>query len=160
MGDKVEGQVCELDINSIRASLIIPLAITVFCSALDMLCQIKLAMVSITAFKDGMFWALGALISYFFPSFLAASITLLWQYYFAKSWSGIKEGKGLLLFSGTFIYFFFYVVYLLYADTYYIICFAILNIVYAVFVIDKCIDKEILQRRSGISKGKVVNSPN
>lgn len=160
MGDKVKNEVSAYEINSIRASLVIPLVITLFCSALDMLCHIKNGMTLVYTFEQGLFWVLGTLISYFFPSFLAASITLLWQYYFAQSWSGVKEGKGCLLFFGTLIFFFLYIVYLLFADTYYIVVFTVINVFYAYFVTTKCIDKKILQRKYGIPSGKVINSPN
>lgn len=160
MGDKVKGQVSEGDINSVRASLVIPLIITIFCSALDMLFQIKNEMVLSNTFKECLFWILGTLISYFFPSFLAASITLLRQYYFAKNLSGVSEGKGLLLLISTIIFFFLYIVYLLFADTYYIVIFALVNVVYALFVVNKCMDKKILVGISPAPKGKVANSPN
>ena len=160
MGDIVKNHVSARDINVTRVSLVIPLIVTVFCSTLDMLFHIKNEMISISTFEEGLFWVLGTLISYYFPSFIAASITLLWQYYFAQSWSGIKEGKGGVLFLGTVAYLFFYIVYLLYADTYYIVVFAFINIIYALFVITRCIDKRILQRMSGPPNGQIVNSPN
>lgn len=159
MTGKVKNQVSAIDVKTVRASLVTPIVVTIFCFALDIVVHIKFQMVSISTVKEFLFWSLGTLISYFFPSFIAASITLLCQYYFAESWSGIKAGKGMRLFIGTLIFFFLYIVYLLFADTYYIIIFAVINIGYAFFVAENCIDPRIFRRIAGEPGGKVSNSP-
>ena len=147
------------DINAVRASLIIPLIITVFCACLDMLCQIKNELFLFENYQNTIFWILGTLISYFFPSFFSAAILLLWQYYFAKSWSGLKKGIGLKLLGATIFFFFFYIVYLLFAKTWYIYCFTVINIIYACFVAGKCIDHVILQPSSETPRNNVNRSP-
>lgn len=159
MTDTIKNQVSAIDVKTVRASLAIPMGITIFCSAFDMLFHIKLHMISATIPKEILFWVLNTLISYFFPSFFAAALALLWQYYFAGNWSGIKAGHGMRLFIGTLIFFACYIVYLLYADTYYIIVFAVINVGYAFFVARKCIDRRIFRNIPEEPSGKVSNSP-
>ena len=105
MNEQVKNDVSAADIQTVQATLIIPLAITGICSAFDMLFHIKLGMIELDGVNEWICWILGTLISYFFPSFLASASTLFWQYYFTDSWVGIKEGKGLLLGIITLLYF-------------------------------------------------------
>lgn len=130
MKNQVKNDVSATDIQTVQATLIIPLAITVICSTLDMLFHIKLGMIKLNGVIEWLYWIFGTLISYFFPSFLSSASSLFWQYYFASSWAGIKKGKGLLLGVITLLYFVFYVIYLLYGNTNFIFAFVILNILY------------------------------
>lgn len=159
MKNQVINNVSAVDIQTVRATLIIPLAITTICSAFDMLFHIKLGMIKLNGFGQWLLWIFGTLISYFFPSFLAASSSLFWQYYFTDSWAGIKEGKGFLLGASTLLYFLLYIVYLLFADTWFIFVFVVVNIIYVWCVLDKCIDERILKKVSIAPNNKVVNDP-
>lgn len=159
MKNQVKNDVSAADIQTVQATLIIPLAITVICSTLDMLFHIKLGMIELNGVKEWLYWIFGALISYFFPSFLASASSLFWQYYFTNSWTGIKKGKGLLLGIITLLYFVFYVIYLLFADTYFIFVFVILNILYVWCVLKKCLDEKILKKVSITPNDKVINTP-
>ena len=158
MGNQVKNEAGAVDIQAVRAALLIPLVITVICSTFDMLFCIRLNMLELGSNEDVLFWVFKTLISYFFPSFFAAAVTLLWQYYFADVYSGVKAEKGLLLGISTLVYFFLYIIYLLYADTYYIIFFVIINLLYVWVVINKCIDDKILNKISTVPKGKAVNN--
>lgn len=159
MNEQVKNDVSAADIQTVQATLIIPLAITGICSAFDMLFHIKLGMIELDAVNEWICWILGTLISYFFPSFLASASTLFWQYYFTDSWVGIKEGKGLLLGIITLLYFLFYIIYLLFADTNFIYAFVILNILYVWCVLRKCMDGKILKKVSGTPNDKIINTP-
>lgn len=105
MKKQVINNVSAVDIQIVQATLIIPLAITVVCSTFDILFHIRLGTVGYEVCEEWVFWILGMLISYFFPSFLASAGSLVWQYYFTDNWSGVKEEKGLLLFVLSCIYF-------------------------------------------------------
>jgi len=159
MKNQVINNVSAVDIKTVRATLIIPLAITTICSTLDMLFHIKLGMIELNRFDEWLFWIFGTLISYFFPSFLASSSSLFWQYYFTDSWAGIKEGKGLLLGASTSLYFLLYIIYLLFADTWFIFVFVIVNIIYVWYVLKKCIDEKVLNKFSIAPNDKVTNNP-
>lgn len=159
MKKQVINSVSAVDIQIVQATLIIPLAITVVCSTFDVLFHIRLGMVSYKICEEWVFWILGTLISYFFPSFLASAGSLVWQYYFTDNWSGVKEEKGLLLFFLTVIYFVLYIVYLLFANTRFIYVFTVINILYVLLVLNKCMDEKILRRRSNRPKNKVKNVP-
>lgn len=159
MKNQVKNDVSAADIQTVQATLIIPLAITVICSTFDMLFHIKLGMIELKGVMEWLYWIFGALISYFFPSFLASASSLFWQYYFTNSWAGIKKGKGLLLGIITLLYFVFYVIYLLFADTYFIFVFVILNILYVWCVLKKCLDEKILKKVSITPNDKVINTP-
>ena len=159
MKKQVINNVSAVDIQIVQATLIIPLAITVVCSTFDILFHIRLRTVEYEVCEDWVFWILGMLISYFFPSFLASAGSLVWQYYFTGNWSGIKEEKGLLLFVLSCIYFFLYIIYLLYEDTVFIYVFTIINVLYVWLVLNKCMDEKILKRFSNRPKSKVKNVP-
>lgn len=159
MKNQVKNDVSAADIQTVQATLIIPLAITVICSTLDMLFHIKLGMIKLNGVMEWLYWIFGTLISYFFPSFLASASSLFWQYYFTNSWAGIKRGKGLLLGIITLLYFLFYVIYLLFADTNFMFVFVILNILYVWCVLKKCLDEKILKRVSIAPNDKVINTP-
>lgn len=159
MKRQVINNVSAVDIQIVQATLIIPLAITGVCSTFDILFHIRLGTVGYEVCEEWVFWILGTLISYFFPSFLASAGSLVWQYYFTDNWSGVKEEKGLLLFFLTLIYFVIYIVYLLFANTRFIYVFAIINVLYVWLVMDKCIDEKILKRFSNRPKNKVKNVP-
>ena len=157
MKNQVKNNVSATDIQETQATLIIPLAITIICSTLDMLFRIKLGMIKIELLSDGIVWVLGTLISYYFPSFLALSCSLLWEYYFTDGWTGIKAGKGRLLFSSTVIYFVFYIIYLLCADTVFIYVFVVINIIYVWVVLKKCMDEKVLKGVSVAPNDKIRN---
>lgn len=159
MKNQVKNDVSATDIQTVQATLIIPLAITVICSTLDMLFHIKLGMIKLNGVIEWLYWIFGTLISYFFPSFLSSASSLFWQYYFASSWAGIKKGKGLLLGVITLLYFVFYVIYLLYGNTNFIFAFVILNILYVWCVLKKCLDEKVLKKVSIIPNDKVINTP-
>ena len=159
MKNQVINSVSAVDIQTVRATLIIPLAITTICSCFDMLFHIKLGMIELNSFGQWLFWIFGTLISYFFPSFLASSSSLFWQYYFTDSWAGIKEGKGFLLGASTLLYFLLYIVYLLFADTWFIFVFVVVNIIYVWYDLNKCIDEKILKKVSITPNDKVINNP-
>ncbi len=159
MKNQVINNVSAVDIQTVQATLIIPLAITAICSAFDMLFHIRLGMIELKTFDEWLFWIFGTLISYFFPSFLASAISLFWQYYFTNSWVGIKTGKGALLGISTLLYFVFYIIYLLFADTWFIFIFVLVNIIYVWYVLNQCIDKKVLKKNSIAPKDKVANNP-
>lgn len=159
MKKQVINNVSAVDIQIVQAALIIPLAITIVCSTFDILFHIKLGTVECKTCEEWVFWILGMLISYFFPSFLASAGSLVWQYYFTDNWSGIKEEKGFLLFALTCIYFLIYIIYLLFADTGFIYVFTIINVLYVWVVLNKCIDEKILKRFSNRPKNRVKNVP-
>lgn len=159
MEKQVINNVSAVDIQIVQATLIIPLAITIVCSTFDILFHIRLNTVGCETFEEWIFWILGTLISYFFPSFLASAGSLVWQYYFTDNWSGVKEEKGLLLFFLTCIYFLIYIIYLLFANTGFIYVFTIINVLYVWIVLNKCIDEKILKRFSNRPKNKVKNVP-
>lgn len=159
MKNQVKNDVSATDIQTVQATLIIPLAITVICSTLDMLFHIKLGMIKLNGVIEWLYWIFGTLISYFFPSFLSSASSLFWQYYFTSSWAGIKKGKGLLLGVITLLYFVFYVIYLLYGNTNFIFAFVILNILYVWCVLKKCLDEKVLKKVSIIPNDKVINTP-
>lgn len=159
MKKQVINNVSAVDIQIVQATLIIPLAITIVCSTFDILFHIRLGTVEYKTYEEWVFWILGMLISYFFPSFLASAGSLVWQYYFTDNWSGIKEEKGFLLFALTCIYFLIYIIYLLFADTRFIYVFTIINALYVWVVLNKCIDEKILKRFSNRPKNKVKNVP-
>lgn len=158
MKNQVKNDVSVDDIQAIQADLIIPLVITIICSTFDMLFHIKLGMIELDGIMKWLYWIFGTLISYFFPSFLASAISLFWQYYFTNSWSGIKNGKGKLLGIITLLYFFFYVLYLLFADTNFMFIFVILNILYVWCVLKKCLDEKILKKVTTTPNDKVINT--
>ena len=146
MKNRIENDVSDDDIQIARATLIIPLAITIICSTLDMLFHVKMGIIKLNGVINLLYWMAGTFISYFFPSFLASACFLLWQYYFTNSWSGIKQGKGLLLGIITLLYFLFYIIYLLFANTIFVFVFIILNILYVWCVLKKCLDERVLKR--------------
>lgn len=159
MNNQVKNDVSDTDIKMAQATLIIPLVITVICSTLDMLFHIKLGMIKLNGVIEWMYWISGTLISYFFPSFLASASSLFWQYYFTDGWAGVKKGKGLLLGVITLLYFLFYVIYLLFADTNFIFVFVILNILYVWCVLKKCLDEKLLKKIFITPNDEVMNTP-
>lgn len=159
MKKQVLNNVSAVDIKIAKATLIIPLAITIICSTFDILFHIRLNMVNCKNYKEWGFWILSTLISYFFPSFLALAYSSLWQYYFTDNWSGIKKGQGLLLFILTSIYFFLYIVYLLFANTPFIYAFIAINILYVWIVLNKCVNEKIFEKCSNRPKNKAKNIP-
>lgn len=160
MGKQVKDVVSAVEIDGVRASLLIPLVITAVCSVFDMLFRIKLGMTVIATFEEGLFFVLGTLISYFFPSFLGAASTLLWQYYCGGGWAGIRKGKAGLLGISTLVYFVLYIVYLLYADTYYIVIFTLINVVYVLIVYLRCIDERVLNKAPVTLGNEIEKTPN
>lgn len=146
MENRIENDVSDNDIQIARATLAIPLAITIICSTLDMLFHVKLGIIKLNSVIKFLYWIAGTIISYFFPSFLASACYLLWQYHFTNSWSGIKKGKGLLLGITTLLYFVFYIIYLLFANTIFVFVFIILNILYVWCVSKKCLDEKVLKK--------------
>ena len=160
MNNQVNNEVSAEDILAVQASLLIPIIITIFCSALDIIFQLELTKVEIVSFKQGTFWVLTTLISYFFPSFFAGAITLFWQYYFAGGYSGIRKGRGFLLGMSIVVYLFFYIIYLLCSKKFlYTLFFALFNAVYAYFVITKCVDEKIIKKATTVPKTEVMNQP-
>ena len=151
--------VSAVDIKTVQATLIIPIAITFICSTLDILFHIQFKMINYRTFNEWGFWVSKTLISYFFPSILALAYSSLWQYYFTDNWSGIKKEQGLLLFILTSIYFFLYIVYLLFANTPFIYAFIAINILYVLFVFKKCMNKKIFKKCSNKPKNKIKNAP-
>ncbi len=124
-----------------------------------MLFRIKLGMIKIELLNDGIVWVLGTIISYYFPSFLALSCSLLWGYYFTDAWKGVKEGKGGLLAGSTLVYFLLYIIYLLCADTVFIYVFVVINIIYVWVVLKKCMDEKVLKGVSVAPNDKVRSDP-
>lgn len=159
MEKPVVNSVSAVDKQIVRATLIIPLAITIICSTFDILFHIRLKMVEFTVLEEWMFWGLGLLISYFFPSLVATAGSLEWQYFFTDNFSGIKRGKGLLLSILTLIYFVLYIIYLLFADTIFIYVFTGINVLYVYVVLNKCIDEQVLKRSSTKPSNNVENYP-
>lgn len=159
MKNQIKNNVSATDIQTVQATLVIPLAITIICSTFDMLFHIKLGMIKLNGVMKWSYWIFGTLISYFFPSFLASASSLFWQYYFTNSWAGIKTGKGLLLGGITLLYFLLYVVYLLFADTSFTFVFVLLSLLYVWFVLKKCLDEKIFKKVSITPNDKVMNTP-
>ena len=152
MKNQVKNNASAENITEVRAALIIPVVITIMCSTFDMLFHVKLGMVHFHGLSEWVYWIFGTLISYFFPSFFASAVSLIWQYYFTEGWAGIKEGKGISLGISTFIYFCFYIIYLLFSDSFFVYIFTALNILYVKFVLSKCVDEKILSCR-------IINKP-
>ena len=160
MEQQFKNDVSKEDINAIRAPLIIPLIITVICFTFDLLCNFKFELVECNGFNEYSTLITRTLVSYFFPAFFAAAVTLLWQCYFAKQWSGIKSDKKLFLAIITVIYFCAYFIYLIAMDTGFIYIFLLLSGIYVWLVLSKCIDKVILKKITVEPKACVTGSPN
>lgn len=159
MKNHKENNVTIDDIHSIRASLLIPLGITIICSFLDLMFQFKFGRIISETLSKRVIYIFGVLISYFFPSFLASAISLWWQYYFTDKWSGIKNNKGFLLSMASLTYVVFYIVYLLYSDTIFVFVFTLINILYVWCVLSKCIDKRMLKSDSLTPQNEITKSP-
>jgi hypothetical protein len=159
MASKIKNEVTAMDIYMVQASVAIPFGITIICSFFDIIFHVRLKTVSYDATISWFIWGTGVLISYFFPTFLAAALSLCWQYYFTDSWSGLKGRYALPLAIACIVYFSLYIVYLLFSETVYAFLFLTLSIGFAAFVFKKCIDPKVLSKiHTGIGN-KVVKEP-
>lgn len=104
------------------------------------------------------------LISYFFPTFFSAAVTCIITYYvFEEKETGIRKEKFPAFCVFTILYFFAYIFYWKGHNLLpYIAFFSICSILYAYFVMKKCVDKEFSLVRMIINAKdtKVKNAPN
>lgn len=160
MKNQIINSVSAYEINIVRSSLMIPLLITVVCSTLDLFFHIRFNMVDFECCEECVFWVLETLISYFFPTFLSATVSLIIQcFVFTDNWSGVKDEKGFLLIILTLIYLVLYIIYLTFTNTKFVYVFCVINILYVWLVLNKCIDEKILKRLSTKPNNTVKNVP-
>lgn len=148
-------------ITNVRVLLVLPLLITGCCALFDMVVHIQFNLVDFKGSLSIIQWVCRTLVSYFFPSFLVTSLTLLWQDFFTDSWSGIKEGKGSLFLKIVIIYFISYIFYLLLINTSYVIVFVGINLVYVILVLCFTVDDRVLSNKDdkSLPKDSVIKTP-
>lgn len=158
MSREIKNAVSENEIKVVLASLIIPAIVTVVCSSCDILFHYRLGATNCSTFKEWVFWGIRTLTSYFFPTIFASTLNFIWQYYLSENWSGIKDKKGIILSLGCFAYFMMYIVYLLFDESYYIIAFTIINVIYVRFVYG-CIDDRVFKMSNTLMANEINSNP-
>ena len=168
MASKVEYDITQDDINDVRATLIIPITVTIICVMVDIFAQVDNDTLFVIKVAEGssqilivetMHKVINIVLSYFFPTFISASVALLWEYYLSKTkkWTGLKVNKAFPLFWWTLGYLIAYFVYLMFMKFISTVFFTMISIGYAVFVF-KCIDSQVFKVNT-TPKNKVVHTP-
>lgn len=144
-------------IQGVRISFWTPFFITIACCFFE--CVHFAVQETEIDFLTGLNDILRMVISYFFPTFMAAAVTALLACFKDKlSYSGIKPGREWCLFVFTFIYGVLYIAYLMIYDKLgVVIAFSVISVLYVVLVILGCVDPRVSIRKKTL---KVKNTPN